>query len=228
MNDDRRDLFTEFMDDMSSSGFKQEIVDIVEPLRGELNLITSKGLKEFVSLMLVNAPFVWTSPATDQEDIHPPDEYDIGGMIKHIQRTTRAAFVLATVFPLQDEDIQILLAASILHCISKPLLPNDGADPFIPQMYDNHYMISFDNFIQESLIAELSAKRFTREFVELDQEIIDRIVRLVHCCEGTFSPIPEVLPQDPLEILMAGANLVAKSVHLIVDGTDVKEDRWLL
>ncbi len=222
------DLFESLMEDASTSDARQEIIDLVEPLRAELNLIRDKGLKEFVSLMLANSPFIWTSPSSDQEDVYPPDEYETGGIIKHIQRTVRAAFVLATVYPLSDEDIQTLLAAAILHCIVKPMLPNDDVDPFIPKLYDNHYQISFDTFIQNALEVELSSNRLSRGVIELDQDIIDRIARLVHCCEGTFSPIPEVFPQDPLEILMASANIVAKSVHLIIDGSEIRDERWFL
>lgn len=228
MEPSESDLLTGLMDDLTSSAGIQEVVDIVEPLRTELSLLRDKGLREFVSLMLCNAPFIWTSPSTNLADIHPPDEYDVGGLILHIKRSVRAAFVLATVYPLHDDDIQVLLAAAILHCVAKPMLPNNQGDPFTPDMYDNHYMISFDTFIQNAIESELMAtpSRMTKNALDLDQEIISRIARLVHCCEGTFSPIDEIYPQDPLEILMASANLVAKSIHLIIDGPDIVEKRW--
>lgn len=220
------DLFAGLMNDKSSASVRESILDIVEPLRTELNLIRDKGLRDFVAIMLSNANYIWTSPSTDMEDIHPPDEYQLGGLIKHIQRTVRAAFVLATAYPLPDEDIQVLLAASLLHCVVKPNTPNDHDPKTFPHQYNDHYMITFDEFINETLEKELLSNRMSKSSLELDQSLIGRIIRLVHCCEGTFSPIEEIVPQDPLEILMASANIVAKSVHLIVDGSDIEEARW--
>lgn len=227
MKDDvQGDLFSGLMNDSQSSELRNEIKIKVQPLEKELNLIRDRGLRDFVSLMLVNAEYIWTSPSTNVEDLYPPDEYLPGGLIKHIQRTVRAAFVLATAYPLSDEEIQILLAASILHVATLPLLPNDEDDSPIPDLYNDYYMISFDSFINDALEAELLSSRISKSALELDQETISRIVRLVHCCEGTFSPIEEIIPQDPLEILMASANIVAKSIHLIVDGSDVCGARW--
>jgi hypothetical protein len=206
---------------------KQFIKERTQPLVSELNLISDKGLREIVALLLAKADFFWTSPVAEIEDMSPPDEYHPGGLVKHVKRVTRAAFFIASSKIMDDEDVMVLISAALLHAVAYPLASNDMEG--MPQIYNNYYAVAVDKYVQDVLEASMQKGMLTENsFMEEHRynELMERIIRLIHCCEGVFSPISEVVPKTQLEVMMASAKIVGKSMHVIVDGTNVIDQRW--
>jgi hypothetical protein len=220
------DLFEGFLKDQGSVE-KQFIKERTKPLMSELNLISDKGLREIIALLLAKSDYFWTSPVAAVEDMSPPDEYEPGGLVKHVKRVTRAAFFIASSQIMEEEDIMILISAALLHAVAYPLAHNDT--PGMPQVYNDYYAIAVDKYVQDTLEISMHKGMLTENSFMEEQRyniLIEKIVRLIHCCEGVFSPISEVVPETSLEIMMASAKIVGKSIHVIVDGPDVISDRW--
>ena len=227
MSDEENDLFEGFIGDKGSAE-KQIIKEKTLPVIKELNLIPDEGLREIVALLLANSEHLWTSPASDIYDTNPPDEYEPGGLIKHVKRVTRAAFFLSSSRLLEEDDLSVLISAALLHAVAYPLAPND--EPSIPQHYNHYYAIAADKFVQDTL--ELSMRRgVITETAFKDEEryntLLEKVIRLIHCCEGVYSPIAEVIPTNQLEALMASAKIIGKSLHVVIDGSEIIPDRWM-
>lgn len=224
---EQNSLYDGFLEDKGPLE-KQLIQQITQPLFSELSLISDRGLREIVALLLAKSEYLWTSPASNMDDTNPPDEYEPGGLVKHIKRVTRAAFFIASSQLIEEDDLSVLISAALLHAIAYPLAPNDEESH--PQLYNNYYAISIDKFVQETL--DLSMRRgLITESSFMDEQryniLLERIIRLVHCCEGVYAPITEVIPQTNLEAMMASAKIVGKSLHVIVDGAEIIPDRWM-
>lgn len=204
---------------------------IVDPLKPELNLIEDETLRKLVAIVLSKTIPIWLAPATNVPEAHPPDEYDLGGMILHIKRTVRAAFLLCSTHIMDEEDIMCLIAAALLHTVAMPIpISEMTPDSEIEFVFNGHYMVAADDVIQQALESALieGAAYPTDGIGDEDRYniLFGRIMRLIHCCEGIFAPIPELVPESRLEVMMAAANMIAKSVHVISDGPDIIEERW--
>lgn len=205
-----------------------EIRKATEPLRREIDLIPDKFIREYVSIILYYSDYFWDSPASNLEDHYPLDEYGKGGLVLHTKRTVRAMFCIINSAKVSEEDVSALMAAAILHGVCKPLTPYDP-DSDEGNLHDINFMINIDRFIMEAFqkaIADMVYPNISNELELKYQIILNKIMRLIHCCEGTFSPIEELFPEDTLEIMFASAQIVAKSLHVIVDGFDIIDERW--
>ena len=220
------DLFSTLMDDESSFKIK-EVHERVKPLQAEIELIPYTPMRSVVSSLLSRAEYFWTSPSSNLEDFYPPDEYRRGGLVEHTKRTVRAMFCIMNAQLCTEDEVNILLTAALLHGACMPVLSNVEEQ----EVYDHNYMVNIDSFISNAIAGCMMDKAwpsFTEEVEIKCGDILESALRLVHCCEGTLSPIPELYPNDKLELMMASANLVAKSIHVIADGVDIVEERWLL
>lgn len=227
MTEKNIDIFKSLMNDDSHS-INSDVKNTVELLRSEIDLIPNVAMRKIVSMILSKASFFWNSPSSNIEDQYPPDEYKEHGLVLHTKRTVRAAFCLSSCYALSETDTSALFTACLLHGICIPVLPNISEEDDI-QIFSPHYMIEIDQFLMEVIdkaLLDNSWPEFQQDVDEKCQTILDKAVRLIHCCEGLMSPIPELYPKTNLEIMMASANVIAKSVHVIVDGVDINYDRW--
>lgn len=228
MMDENIDLFDALVNDASVSN-KNKIKEIISDLKSEIELIPNKNMQEIVSIILSESDHFWVSPSSNLEDHYPPDEYSYKGMVLHTKRTVRTAFCMINSVPLEEDEMTALLSACLLHCVCKPLLPNDVE--ISEQIYDHNYMINVDQFIIDAFNKAVAKK--TYPVMESDSEIkyqqlLDLTIRLIHCSEGLLSPIPELYPKTQLEMMMAASNMIARSLHMITDGVNINEDRWIV
>jgi len=225
---DNIDLLDSLSKDESGKG-KEKIKETVASLKAEIDFIPDKNMQDLVSLILSESDNFWVSPADSAIDHHPPDEYSKYGMLLHTKRTFRVAFCFINTVLLEPDEVTALLSATLLHSVCKAILPNDGSPA--DQLYDHNYMVSIDQFISDILTHAIVDKTYpimTNEEEKKCQQLMDLTIRLIHCSEGLMSPIPELYPTTPLENMMAQANIVAKSLHMIVDGVEENEERWLV
>lgn len=228
MSDNEKiDLLNSIVSD-GGSKTQAEIEEIISPLKREVDLIPNGDLRSFVRCILVYANYFWNSPSSNVPEIYPPDEYTKGGMVLHTKRTVWAMFCILNAKEVSEEDFSVAIAAAILHNVARPLLPNDPENG-MESLYDPNYMVNIDQFIIEAFQIGISEKTYptlTNEAEIRAQELLNRVVRLIHCSEGTLSPIRELFPENTLEVMFASAQIVAKSLHIIVDGVNVIEERW--
>ena len=194
-------------------------------LEQEIELISDPNIKKFVRYLLKHAPAFWKAPGSQTADAHPPDEELEGGLVLHTKRVVRTVMLLAmTVESDKQNDFDCVVAAAILHDISKYMLDETTGeflfDPMHPYTVDRYV----DWSRQESLAYGGSDGDNT---VDIDTESIGLILRLIRCSHGIWSPIPETIPYSDLEKILHEADLIAANVHCIIDGSEVKLDRWI-
>ena len=221
-----KSLFDNFLEDEGPQ-LKQNLDKIVEPLSSEISLIQDEGMREIVTFLLAHADHFWTSYVSDKPDVSPIDEYKPGGLVEHIKRVTRAAFFIASSKPMDEDDILVLLSAALLHAVIYPIAPNDKENEM--PLFNPYYTYDIDRYFEEVIDQGVRQGVFLRRTLADDERynmLMERTLRTIHCCEGSFSPIAEFYPQNDVELMMASAKIVARSLHIIVDGIDIKEERW--
>lgn len=223
MSDTTDSLLKGLMEEKAVTSYKQkEVADIIHPLRTELAMISDEKLRNIIGLLLTHCEMFWEAPSDNIEG-YPPDEYRLGGLVQHVRRTSRSAYVLSQAWNLDREDLDILYSACILFTVCKPIYVTEDS---VESIFNPHFMISFDDWFSDSLEKELLSDRIKAASLEVEEAVLSSIVRLVHCCEGAFSPIVEMTPKDPLELIFSGAHLIAKSLPFIVDGPEIIDERW--
>lgn len=197
----------------------------ISPLEDEIELISDPAIKKFVRYLLKSAPAFWKAPASHAPDLHPPDESFPGGLVLHTKRVVRVVMLLAMTIESENQnDFDCLVAAAILHDLTKFLYDEDTQqclfDPMHPYTVDR----SVDWSRQDSLAMGGSDVDNT---VDIDAESIGLILRIIRCSHGMWSPIPETVPISDLEKALHTADLVASNIHGVIDGLEVKLDRWI-
>jgi hypothetical protein len=213
-------------DDEDKETLTFEIEDTkLEPLMEEIDLIQDQYIRGFVRAILVQASFFWEAPAATIPMIHPPDEYGSGGLVLHTRRVCRSVWLLAICQRRTMEEVDILLAAALLHDVTKVIASPEGE---VAVDYMHPYTV--DHFIRQvGLNDEKKAdvlERSTTLFLQNDPECVAQILRLIRCHEGAHSPIPETIPLTSLEWIMHLGNQVACQLHTLVDGPDPNSARW--
>ncbi len=191
----------------SSKTFEIEDV-ILEPLLEEINSITEESIRFFVRAMLLKVDLFWEGPASLTLDLHPPDEYCIGGNVLH---TKRAAQLIELFCDSKDRtplEHDILMAAILLHDITK-VYKKDNEDWAIDPMHS--YTVD-----------RIAAKTFTTEDVQgsaalvvIAPEILSQILRLIRCSHGAWVQIPETMPLTTMEWIVHDADHIASNLHKI-------------
>jgi hypothetical protein len=196
----------------------------------ELNLITDPIIRSFVESVLIKATPFWRSPASLAPEMHPPDEYDELGLCLHTKRVVRVAALLISTYDCSQEDFNCLVAAALLHDITKALSKDrdedDDEEPVV--FHDAMHPYTVDNFVnwcrtEDSLTADESQPNT----LLIPEEQLFLILRLIRCSHGPWSPIPETIPSSSLEKILHMADLVASTIHRIIDGQEVRESRWI-
>lgn len=214
------DELLEINENMGSIQEKEDLV--LAPLLDHINLIQNGDLKSFVRCVLCNVPAVfWTMPVHLEPDIHPLDEYKEGGLVLHTKRVVRAAMLLTEIQYRPQEELDLMIAAALLHDIMK-------ADSNVPNYL---HSIAVDRFIEtlsvtDELDSEYQTRSNTLSFIVNSPEQLIMLMRIIRAHEGTESPCPELIPVTSLEQILNAANQVARNIDKIVDGYEIKEFRW--
>lgn len=220
------DEFTEQVlnkEDPDEYSYKEEDI-ILRPLLDELSLIKHDGIRSFTRCILLRAGPFWEMPAFFDEGFYPPDTYQTTGNIIHTKRVFRTMLLLSHSYNLDPIHRDIALSAALLHSVTKGRFDQDFNVSFDP-MYPYSVQIMVAMAMAED---EIFAKESQSNTIELDYEIISKILRLVRCQMGVGAIIPETIP-DPYSFdnILHVAISMAINLHVVIDGSDVIEERWI-
>lgn len=210
-------------DDLWDKATEEDLVLLEEnqklaPLLGEINMIQNDAIKSFTRAMLMAVNTFWEAPASITGKYHPPDERGKGGDVLHTQRVVRITKILAESMERDDYETDVLLSAALLHDIRKNREWAPGVisgDKLHPLQVD----LLFKQVRERELSKGLEQGSLT---TELDSNTIDKILRLVRCHLGPWSPIPEVVPVTPFEATVHWADAIAAKLHKVIDFPDVE------
>lgn len=192
---------------------------VLDPLLPEINLIVDSSIRSFVRAVLLRSGSFWEIPATISNAQHPRDEREEGGNVLHTGRVTRIAAALAESYGLEVMERDAVIAAALLHGVTKGVEVEEVGiqfDPFHPYTVGQLVMsIQEAEKEQEKPSTGSSALR-------VDSEVVDQILRLVRCHLGLWSPIPETVPNHPLEWLVHQSDYLATRLHMIME----RDPRW--
>lgn len=195
---------------------------LLAPLLDEIGLIVSEPIRLFVRSVLLRADSFWKIPSSFSGKYHPPDEHNEGGNVLHTKRTVRTAKIICESHSLPQEEVDVVIAACLLHDITKGKLCEDGSFSYDPM---HPYTVGkFVKFCQED--DKKYASDMNSSTLFLSEEDVQTILRLVRCHLGPWSPVPETLPITYLDQIVHIADNVASKLHIIVDGEKVQNSRW--
>jgi 23S rRNA maturation-related 3'-5' exoribonuclease YhaM len=198
------------------------LIDLLD----EIDIINDPKIKSFVRSVLSKAESFWIAWSSNIPNVHPPDEYEVGGLILHTKRVFRAALVLLSTIEASSIDSDCLLAAALLHDVTKTVWQNSDKENVV---HDIMHPYTVDNFIDWCRIQDRDkGEDSTANSLEILDESLLKITRLIRCSHGGWSPIPETVPVTMLEQTLHIADLIATNVHIIIDGSEVNLDRWIL
>ena len=143
-------------------------------------------------------------PASLGGNYHPPDEREVGGLIKHIERMCWFILKYAEEFKISDDDFDILMASAFFHDIgSVDITKVDLQVEIVDNKVIRKHVISRDQnlALKHPLISADIAKQYLdRE--KVSQKIIDLICNIIKSHMAHWYPnLP--LPQTELERIFA-------------------------
>lgn len=189
------------------------------PLLDEISIIQNPDIRGFVRAILYAVDHFWSAPASASVEDHPLDEAAEGGLVLHTKRVIRTVLLLAESQLRSSEEIDLLLAAALLHDVTK-MNPD----------YDYMHPYTVDGLVEQiSIRDELDPSSYDRSGTKgllADPETLVVLMRLIRCHEGAASPIPETLPVTQMEWILHWANIIASNLDNLVDGRDIKGWRW--
>lgn len=191
--------------------------DALQPLLSCIETISNTHVQNFVRTVLLNAPMTfWTAPADVEEGLHPSDEYVTGGMVVHTRRVVRAAQILSECYGLDDEEYDMVIAAALLHDITKMVHVTDTEwyemDPF--------HAFTVGNYIAKVREQnKIHGDESKSSVMYLSEDISSQILRLIRVQNGLNSPIPEVLPVTTTDMVLHLADVMACTAEQILNET---------
>jgi hypothetical protein len=208
---------------------KKEIDDDdnkIKIFHDEIEIINDPKIKSFIrSVMKMAEPF-WVSPASTVPETHPPDEYGPEGLIIHTKRVVRIAALLTVTIDLTQEEIDCILAAALLHDITKAYWADESNTSVI---HDPMHIYTVDGMVKmcRSYDEENNIHPPQDNTLDIEFNHLELILKLIRYSHGIFSPIPETIPKNELENIVHIADFLASSLHIIVDGPEINKDRWI-
>lgn len=205
------------------------------PLLECINFISEESIKQFVRAVLLEAPAVfWTQPASTVEGQSPPDEMLEGGLVLRVQRVARTSLYIANTQQVGQYEQDLMVAAALIHAVTRyvPTETSSYQDPMYPYTADNfvhQVRYEYANERDAYMTGENDDSEILNRSTPLDIEEDDlmTVLRLVRCHRGYLSPVPETVPVTTLEWGFHLAYYIACNLHYIVDGPNVSEQRWL-
>lgn len=224
-NNNSKFILDEILANDSPSSLIKDEDKILLPLLEEINMIFDENIRSFVRSILYRADSFWAMPSSASGKYHPSDEHCAGGNVLHTKRVVRAANVLADSHSLPQEEKDIVIAAVLLHDITK-YTRNGKNGEF---KYDPMHPYTVGIFVEKCQKEDKSyASEYQSSTLFLSEDVVQSILRLVRCHLGPWSPVPETTPITYLDMIVHVADSVASKLHYIVDGNDVIESRWKL
>jgi hypothetical protein len=221
-NDPNSILDQILLDEVQAVSIKDEDKKL-EPLLEEIDLILDENIKSFVRSILFKADIFWEIPSSFSGKHHPMDEHGVGGNVLHTKRSVRVAQVLCDSHALPQEEKDIVIAAMLLHDVTKGVPKADQSG----YLYDPLHPYTVGLFVRKCQEEDKNyASELQSSTLFLSEEIVQSILRLVRCHLGPWSPVPETIPVTYLDMIVHMADNVSSKLHHIVDGENVIESRW--
>jgi len=185
-------------------------------LEPEIELINDPHIKTFVRFLLKNAIPFWRAPASLSPGVHPQDEEGELGLALHTKRVVRICMLLIDTIQLdQPLSMDYLIASALLHDVTKFCLDVDKQE----LIYDPMHPYTVDKYADWARLESASRTSGQEDnALEIDDESLAVIMRIIRCSHGIWSPIPETIPIGILEKTLHEADLMAANLHYIVDG----------
>jgi len=216
-------ILDEILSDNSKVVSKKDEDKILEPLLDEINYIFDESIKLFVRSVLLRASSFWTIPSSFSGKYHPADEHNEGGNVLHTKRVVRAAKIMSESYSLNREDTDIILAACLLHDVTKGIRL-EGETSF---HYDPMHPYTVGKLVKK---CQEEDKKYASESQSstlfLTEETVQSILRLVRCHLGPWSPVPETIPITYMDMIVHMADNIASKLHYVVDGDNIIQERW--
>lgn len=201
--------------------FKED--DILEPLLEDLEMIEDDGIRLFTRAMLLRVPDAWwTLPPGLPDEDYPPDVYaSPGGNVTNIRRMLRVIHQLIVSYQLSSIEMDYLISAVLLHNVTK-IIEKENT-----HTYDTMHPYTTDMFTIRQRKKDRDKGEHASSTLQIDDDDMLVILRLIRCQLGPWSAIPETIPASTLEWIMHTATLVASNLHHIIDGEEINEWRWI-
>lgn len=194
---------------------------VLEPLIDEIDAIRDESIRNFVRSVLLKATLFWEIPSVFSEEYNPPDEHVVGGNVLHTKRVFRVCILLAESHLLDSLERDLVLAAALLHDVTKGVLIDSTPS------FDSFHAYTVDKFVRQvKLDDEIRGTENESTMLYIKEEHASTILRMIRCHMGIWSPIPETYPATDTEMILYTADLIASKLHWIVDGYEVIPERW--
>lgn len=184
----------------------------LEPLLSEINLIKDDAIRSFTRALMLNVDEFWVGPSSPSGKYHPPDEHGFMGDVLHTRRVVAITALLAEAQDRNQFETDMLISAALLHDITK--LVRWEPDKLSS---DKLHPITVDRLLVQVRDEEETKHNQGSTTKDLDSDTTSRIMRLVRCHLGKWSPIPELIPITPFEMTVHWADYIAANLHNIID-----------
>lgn len=218
-----KNFLDEILKEDKKSFFETEN-DVLNELLDEINLITDDSIVSFVRSILLKAEIFWDIPSSFSGKYHPADEHGVGGNVLHTKRVVRVASILADSYSLSDDERNIIIAACLLHDVTKGIADINDPSSF---HYDPMHPYTVAKFVQNCQMYDKeygNDSQSTSLFIA--EESIQAILRLVRCHLGPWSPVPETYPITYLDYIVHIADNIASKIHTVIEDSELINDKW--
>lgn len=197
--------------------------EVLAELLDEINLINDDALASFVRSILLKAEIFWSIPSSFSGKYHPADEHNAGGNVLHTKRVVRVAMVLADSYSLSTDERDIIIAACLLHDVTKGIASKDDSC----FEYDSMHPYTVGKFVSQ---CQLHDKEYGNDAQStslfVTEEMAQTVLRLVRCHLGPWSPVPETYPITYMDYIVHIADNVASKIHTIIEDSELINDKW--
>jgi HD superfamily phosphohydrolase YqeK len=196
---------------------------ILKPLLNQINLILDENVRSFVRSILYRAEGFWKIPSSFSGKYHPSDEHGEGGNVLHTKRAVEIVKIMCESYSLPQEDVDIVIAATLLHDITKGV-KDSGSNEY---RYDPMHPYTVGLFVKKCQEEDKNyASEAQSSTLFLSEDTVQSILRLVRCHLGPWSPVPETTPITFMDMIVHMADNISSKLHNIVDANDVVESKW--
>jgi len=217
-------ILDDILQDKQKINVSEEENSVLSPLLQEISFIKDDGLKSFVRSILFRCKSFWDVPSSFSGKYHPPDEHNKGGNVLHTKRVVRAVRILSESHNLSPEENDIVIAAALLHDITKGKIEKDGS--FSYDSMHPYTVGEFVKFCQDD--DRKNASDIGSNTLYVSEEDVQTLLRLIRCHLGPWSPVPETVPITYLDMIVHLADNIASKIHIIADGERSLSRRWFL
>jgi len=215
-----------FLDEIISSNRKDSLEnedEVLKDLLDEINIIKDDDIKSFVRSVLVKSASFWEIPSSFSGKYHPPDEHGVGGNMLHTKRVVRVASVMSSSYVLSDEEKDLVIAACLLHDITKGI--KSGEDESFH--YDPMHPYTAQSFIERCIGNDKEyGDDSSSSTLFVQEEVVQTIMRLIRCHLGPWSPVPETYPITYLDYIVHLADNIASKLHIFIEDSDLINEQW--